>query len=66
MQVAKTLEQECLRQGIERVVVSNLFAESYPRMNHMTEYMYLKSYSIGRPIYHLFYYGIEKYMINNL
>ncbi|WP_461200279.1 diglucosyl diacylglycerol synthase [Anoxybacillus sp. TBDG-1] len=60
MQVAKTIEQECMRQGIEHVVVSNLFAESYPRMNHMTEYMYLKSYSIGKPIYRLFYYGIEK------
>ncbi|KIQ93363.1 Processive diacylglycerol glucosyltransferase [Anoxybacillus thermarum] len=60
MQVAKTIEQECMHQGIEHVVISNLFAESYPRMNHMTEYMYLKSYSIGRPIYRLFYYGIEK------
>ncbi|OSX53552.1 diglucosyl diacylglycerol synthase [Anoxybacillus ayderensis] len=60
MQVAKTIEQEFIRQGIEHVVVSNLFAESYPRMNQMTEYMYLKSYSIGQPLYHLFYHGIEK------
>jgi processive 1,2-diacylglycerol beta-glucosyltransferase len=60
VQVAKTLEQACYEKEIKEVIVSNLFAEAHPLVNEITEYLYLKTYSIGKPFYRMFYYGIDK------
>ncbi|MDM5320303.1 diglucosyl diacylglycerol synthase [Bacillus pumilus] len=60
MQVAKTLYDECKSQGIEDVVVSNLYQESNPIVSEVTQYLYLKSFSIGKQFYRLFYYGVDK------
>ncbi|MEH7802399.1 diglucosyl diacylglycerol synthase, partial [Bacillus pumilus] len=57
MQVAKTLYDECKSQGFEHVVVSNLYQESNPIVSEVTQYLYLKSFSIGKQFYRLFYYG---------
>jgi processive 1,2-diacylglycerol beta-glucosyltransferase len=60
VQVAKTLEQAFLQRGIENVIVCDLFAESHPVLTDITKYLYLKSYTIGKELYRLFYYGVEK------
>jgi processive 1,2-diacylglycerol beta-glucosyltransferase len=60
IQVAKTLKEECHKQGINEVIISNLFAEAHPLVNDITEYLYLKSYTIGKPLYRFFYYGMNK------
>lgn len=60
MQVAKTLYDECKSQGFEHVIVSNLYQESNPIVSEVTQYLYLKSFSIGKQFYRLFYYGVDK------
>ncbi|MGE6629680.1 diglucosyl diacylglycerol synthase [Bacillus sp. NPDC077027] len=60
MQVAKTLYEECKSQGFEHVTVSNLYQESNPIVSEVTQYLYLKSFSIGKQFYRLFYYGVDK------
>ena len=60
VQVAKTLEQTFRQKGIEDVIVCDLFGESHPFITDITKYLYLKSYTIGKELYRLFYYGVEK------
>ncbi|CAM4337162.1 diacylglycerol glucosyltransferase [Bacillus manliponensis] len=60
VQVAKTLEQTFHQKGIEDVIVCDLFGESHPFITDVTRYLYLKSYTIGKELYRLFYYGVEK------
>ena len=60
VQVAKTLEQTFRQRGIEDVIVCDLFGESHPVITDITKYLYLKSYTIGKELYRLFYYGVEK------
>lgn len=60
VQVAKTLEQTFHQKGIENVIVCDLFGESHPFITDVTRYLYLKSYTIGKELYRLFYYGVEK------
>lgn len=60
VQVAKTLYQECERLGFKNVTVSNLYQESNPIVSEITQYLYLKSFSIGKQFYRLFYYGVDK------
>ncbi|RSK27317.1 diglucosyl diacylglycerol synthase [Bacillus sp. HMF5848] len=60
IQVAKSLEQACKSQGIYDVMISDLFAESNPRFSEITQYLYLKSFSFGKPIYRVFYYGTDR------
>lgn len=59
VQVAKTLYEQCLRLGLD-VTVSNLYQESNPIVSEVTQYLYLKSFSIGKQFYRLFYYGVDK------
>ena len=65
VQVAKTLEQTFRQKGIKDVIVCDLFGESHPVITDITKYLYLKSYTIGKELYRLFYYGVEKFMIKN-
>ena len=51
--------------GIKDVIVCDLFGESHPVITDITKYLYLKSYTIGKELYRLFYYGVEKFMIKN-
>ncbi|MFX3624765.1 MAG: diglucosyl diacylglycerol synthase [Ectobacillus sp.] len=60
VQVAKTLEQTFRQRGIKNVIVCDLFNESHPVITDITKYLYLKSYTIGKELYRLFYYGVEK------
>ncbi|MGG0186890.1 diglucosyl diacylglycerol synthase [Bacillus rhizoplanae] len=60
IQVAKTLEQTFRQRGFEDVIVCDLFSESHPVITDITKYLYLKSYTIGKELYRLFYYGVEK------
>ena len=60
VQVAKTLEETFRQRGIQNVIVCDLFAESHPVITDITRYLYLKSYTIGKELYRLFYYGVEK------
>ncbi len=55
----KTLYEQCLRLGLD-VTVSNLYQESNPIVSEVTQYLYLKSFSIGKQFYRLFYYGVDK------
>ncbi|MGF9964667.1 diglucosyl diacylglycerol synthase [Bacillus rhizoplanae] len=60
VQVAKTLEQTFRQRGFADVIVCDLFSESHPVITDITKYLYLKSYTIGKELYRLFYYGVEK------
>ncbi|NPC92720.1 diglucosyl diacylglycerol synthase [Bacillus sp. WMMC1349] len=60
VQVAKTLYKECERLGFKNVTVSNLYQESNPVVSEITQFLYLKSFSIGKQFYRLFYYGVDK------
>lgn len=60
VQVAKTLENKCKELGFEKIVVCNLYSESFPIFSEITQYLYLKSFSIGKQFYRLFYYGVDK------
>ncbi|WP_338789366.1 diglucosyl diacylglycerol synthase [Metabacillus sp. FJAT-53654] len=60
VQVAKTLENKCKELGFEKVVVCNLYSESFPVFSEITQYLYLKSFSIGKQFYRIFYYGVDK------
>ncbi|KZM55065.1 diglucosyl diacylglycerol synthase [Aeribacillus pallidus] len=60
IQVAKTLEQSLHKMGINNVKVSDLISESHPIMAEITRYLYLKSFSIGKQFYRLFYYSVDK------
>ncbi|MGM0873904.1 MAG: diglucosyl diacylglycerol synthase [Bacillota bacterium] len=60
VQVAKTLENQCKELGFEKVIVCNLYSESFPVFSEITQYLYLKSFSIGKQFYRLFYYGVDK------
>ncbi|GGE78441.1 diglucosyl diacylglycerol synthase [Priestia taiwanensis] len=60
LQVAKTLKEAFERQGFQHIVVCDLFAESHPIITDITKYLYLKSYTIGKQLYKMFYYGVEK------
>lgn len=60
VQVAKTLENQCKKLGFEKVIVCNLYSESFPVFSEITQYLYLKSFSIGKQFYRLFYYGVDK------
>ena len=59
LQVANTLKLECEKRGME-VTVCDLFAESHPKVTHITKKLYLKSYSVGKQLSRMFYYGVEK------
>ncbi|WP_243290813.1 diglucosyl diacylglycerol synthase [Bacillus sp. FJAT-47783] len=59
IQVAKTLEQRCKQLGMN-VVLSDLYQESHPVITEVTKYLYLKSFSVGKQFYRLFYYGVDK------
>lgn len=60
VQVSKTLVKQCKDLGIEEVVVSDLYAESNPIFTEITQYLYLKSFTIGKQFYRMFYYGVDK------
>ncbi|WP_273126165.1 diglucosyl diacylglycerol synthase [Metabacillus sp. HB246100] len=60
VQVAKTLEKKCKELGYKEVIVCNLYSESFPIFSEITQYLYLKSFSIGKQFYRLFYYGVDK------
>lgn len=60
IQVAKTLENQCKKLGVEKVMVCELYSESHPVFSDITQYLYLKSYSFGKQFYRLFYYGVDK------
>ncbi|MFZ3590907.1 diglucosyl diacylglycerol synthase [Bacillus sp. DJP31] len=60
IQVAKSLENKCKEKGINDVIVCDLFAESHPIITDITQYLYLKSFTIGPQFYRMFYYGVEK------
>ncbi|MBO9130974.1 diglucosyl diacylglycerol synthase [Bacillus sp. 165] len=60
VQVAKTLEHTFRQNSIADVIVCDLFGESHPVITDITKYLYLKSYTVGKELYRLFYYGVEK------
>lgn len=60
VQVAKTLENKCKELGFKKVSICNLYSESFPIFSEITQYLYLKSFSIGKQFYRLFYYGVDK------
>ena len=60
VQVAKTLEDQCNKLGFQKVIVCNLYSESFPVFSEITQFLYLKSFSFGKQFYRLFYYGVDK------
>ena len=60
VQVAKTLEKQCNKLGFQKVIVCNLYSESFPVFSEITQFLYLKSFSFGKQFYRLFYYGVDK------
>jgi processive 1,2-diacylglycerol beta-glucosyltransferase len=58
-QVANVLAKELERQGFS-IVISDLFGESYPTVSHVTQRLFLKSFSHGPAFYKWFYYGTNK------
>ncbi|MFD1738433.1 diglucosyl diacylglycerol synthase [Bacillus salitolerans] len=61
MQVAKTLQNICFEKGIRDVTICDFFAETYPIMTDITQYLYLKCFTIGPQFYRMFYYGVERF-----
>ncbi|MTH52090.1 diglucosyl diacylglycerol synthase [Bacillus mangrovi] len=60
VQVANTLVNHCRDMGLKDVIVCDLYNESHPVFSEITQYLYLKSFSIGKQFYRLFYYGVDK------
>jgi processive 1,2-diacylglycerol beta-glucosyltransferase len=60
VQVAKTLENQCNKLDFPKVIVCNLYSESFPVFSEITQFLYLKSFSFGKQFYRLFYYGVDK------
>ena len=58
-QVAKVMADELERNGYS-IVISDLFEESYPTISHMTQNLFLKSFTYGPAFYKWFYYGTNK------
>jgi len=66
-QAAYALEQEFYRQGAQKVILSDVYIESYPKFANFTRTLYEKSYKpIGLPIYKAFYYGTDRYSRSGL
>ncbi|MBD1380190.1 diglucosyl diacylglycerol synthase [Metabacillus arenae] len=59
-QVAKTLKQEFENLDFNKVVISELYNESHPIISKITKFLYIKSFSVGKQFYKLFYYGVDK------
>ncbi|OZI10464.1 diglucosyl diacylglycerol synthase [Bacillaceae bacterium SAS-127] len=61
MQVANVLKEQFIQHDTADVIVSSIYAESYPTLTPISESIYLKSFTtVGKPIYSLCYHGIEK------
>ncbi|MFY4776058.1 diglucosyl diacylglycerol synthase [Metabacillus sp. RGM 3146] len=60
VQVANTMYEQCKKSGIDNVVICDLYSESHPVFSEITQYLYIKSFSIGKQFYRLFYYGVDK------
>lgn len=61
VQVASVLKDQFIQCSQADVMISSIYAESYPTLTPISENVYLKSYTpVGKPIYSLFYHGIEK------
>jgi len=60
-QAAKSIEDEFYRQGINKVVFSDLYAESYPIAATITRSLLFKGFKYGSPVYKAFYYGTDKF-----
>lgn len=66
-QAALALEKEFYKQGAKKVILSDLYIESYPKIASFTRSLYEKSFKpYGLPIYKAFYYGTDKYSKNGL
>ncbi|MRX70917.1 diglucosyl diacylglycerol synthase [Bacillus lacus] len=59
VQVANTMLKECQKLGMD-AIICDLYSESHPITSDITQYLYLKSFSIGKQFYRLFYYGVDK------
>lgn len=61
LQVAHSLEQEFIQQGMNSVFVKDLYYETSPRLNELTRKIYLRSFTTsGSHIYQLFYYSSKE------
>ncbi|MFE7062330.1 diglucosyl diacylglycerol synthase [Sutcliffiella sp. NPDC057660] len=60
LQVAHSLQQTCISKGITDVTICNLYSESHPVVTEVTEKLYKKSFTVGKQMYRLFYYGTNK------
>jgi processive 1,2-diacylglycerol beta-glucosyltransferase len=61
VQVANVLKEKFSEQNAADVIISSIYAESYPTLTPISETIYLKSFTtVGKPIYSLCYHGIEK------
>lgn len=61
VQVANVLKDQFTKCSQADVIISSIYAESYPTLTPISESIYLKSYTpVGKPIYSLCYHGIEK------
>ncbi|MDQ0246617.1 processive 1,2-diacylglycerol beta-glucosyltransferase [Bacillus fengqiuensis] len=61
VQVANVLKDQFIQCSEADVIISSIYAESYPTLTPISENVYLKSYTpVGKPIYSLFYHGIAK------
>jgi processive 1,2-diacylglycerol beta-glucosyltransferase len=61
IQVANVLKDQFIQAYEADVIISSIYAESYPTLTPISENVYLKSYTpVGKPIYSLCYHGIAK------
>ncbi|MGD6831618.1 diglucosyl diacylglycerol synthase [Sutcliffiella halmapala] len=60
LQVSHSLQQTCISKGIKDVTICNLYSESHPAVTEVTEKLYKKSFTVGKQMYRLFYYGTNK------
>ncbi|MFC3883971.1 diglucosyl diacylglycerol synthase [Bacillus songklensis] len=61
VQVANVLKEQFNKYNVSDVIISSIYAESYPTLTPISETIYLKSFTtVGKPIYSLCYHGIEK------
>lgn len=64
-QVASTLKQEFESKGVSSVHVVDMFRESFPVVNKTVQFLYKKSYMVGKRIYKMFYYKTDSLSSKN-
>jgi processive 1,2-diacylglycerol beta-glucosyltransferase len=59
-QVSHALQHTFKEFGVHSVKIYDLYADAYPYWNEIAKFLYQRSFTIGAPLYKLFFYGTDK------